>query len=281
MRFNPPTPYGMDATWEGRAMQCQWTDLSGRTGNRDSYTDPLLACDPAQSNYWEPMNLMVSEVNYERLMDYFRSLPHLWTTEIHTVYIYVDKARCSYLGPFRERTTAIHVPICEVTGLHRVHFTRAGTSVLESLVFLFPDKHFVLIDTDCAPASLFEIEERARLMWQREDDVDMVDEEAKPVAACSFLNAFCLNSRQPSRVRFKSCTQIHKADNGRRVLHRTANFCGVNSACGHLRACFLVTSCCLDRAYWLSQYLRCLLCISTRQYLWVATLRQSLSVPNC
>ena len=65
------------------------------------------------------------------------------------------------------------------SGLHRVHFTWAGTFVLESLVYLFPDKHFVLIDTDCVPTSLFEIEELARLMWQRDTDVDMVDDEVK------------------------------------------------------------------------------------------------------
>ena len=172
VKFDSPTPYGMDATWNGKALHCQWTDLSGRIGNRDSFSYPLLECDASQSNYWEPMK---SEVNYESLMEYFKSLPELWTQAIHTVYIFVDnraladanlcpefwksfcpwmKARASVIGPLRERTTAIHVPICEVTGLHRVHFTWAGTFVLESLVFLFPDKHFVLIDTDCVPTSL-------------------------------------------------------------------------------------------------------------------------------
>ena len=38
VKFNSPTPYGMDATWEGNAMQCQYTDLSGRIGKRDSFT---------------------------------------------------------------------------------------------------------------------------------------------------------------------------------------------------------------------------------------------------
>ena len=174
--FDSPTPYGMDATWDGKPLRCKWTDISGRIGNRDSFTYPLLECDVSQSNYWEPMNIMVSEVNYESLMEHFKSLQDLWTEAIHTVYIFVDnrplddarlcpefwksfcpwmKARASTIGPLRERTTAIHVPICEVTGLHRVHFTWAGTFVLESLVYLFPDKHFVLIDADCVPTSLY------------------------------------------------------------------------------------------------------------------------------
>ena len=194
VKFDSPTPFGMDATWDGKPLHCKWMDLSGRIGNRDSFTYPLLECDVSQSNYWEPMNIMVSEVNYENLMDYFKTLEDLWTQAIHTVYIFVDnrplavdqlcpdfwknfcpwmKARASTIGPLRERTTAIHVPICETTGLDRVHFTWAGTFVLESLVYLFPDKHFVLIDTDCVPTSLFEIEELARLMWQRDTDFDM------------------------------------------------------------------------------------------------------------
>ena len=204
VKFDSPTPYGMDATWDGKPLHCKWTDLSGRIGNRDSFSYPLLECDVSQSNYWEPMNIMVSEVNYESLMEYFKTLEDLWTQAIHTVYIFVDnrsladaqlcpdfwknfcpwmKARASTIGPLRERTTAIHVPICKDTGLDRVHFTWAGTFVLESLVYLFPDKHFVLIDTDCVPTSLFEIEELARLMWQKDTDFDMVDDEAKILSA--------------------------------------------------------------------------------------------------
>ena len=72
-------------------------------------------------------------------------------------------ARCSYLGPFQEITTAIHVPIDASSGLDKVHFTWAGTFVLEAMVYLFPDKHIILIDTDCVPTSLFEVEELVRM----------------------------------------------------------------------------------------------------------------------
>ena len=220
VKFDSPTPFGMDATWDGKPLHCKWMDLSGRIGNRDSFTYPLLECDVSQSNYWEPMNIMVSEVNYENLMEYFKTLEDLWTQAIHTVYIFVDnrpladdqlcpdfwknfcpwmKARASTIGPLRERTTAIHVPICETTGLDRVHFTWAGTFVLECLVFLFPDKHFVLIDTDCVPTSLFEIEKLARLMWQRDTDFDMVNDEAKILSAvdppCPSMVMLCTESK--------------------------------------------------------------------------------------
>ena len=111
----------------------------------------------------------------------------------------MDESASLYLGPLRERTTAIHIPICEVTGLHRVHFTWAGIFVLESLVYLFPDKHFVLIDTDCVPTFLFEIEELARLMWRRDADVDMVDDEAKILSAvdppCPSMVMLCTETK--------------------------------------------------------------------------------------
>ena len=38
------------------------------------------------------------------------------------------------------RNTAMHVPIDSSSGLDKVHFTWAGTFVLEALVYLFPDK---------------------------------------------------------------------------------------------------------------------------------------------
>ena len=68
--------------------------------------------------------------------------------------------RCNYLGP-QEITTAIHVPIDASSGLDKARFTWAGTFVL-AMVHLFPDKYFILIDTDCVPTSLFEVKELVR-----------------------------------------------------------------------------------------------------------------------
>ena len=119
---------------------------------------------------------MVGEVNYVQLLHWIQNQTALWQNGISTVFVYVDNrprsdpsqcpkfwglfcpwllARCKYLGPFQEVTTAVHVPINASSGLDKVHFTWAGTFVLEALVYLFPDKHIVVIDTDCVPTSLF------------------------------------------------------------------------------------------------------------------------------
>ena len=69
------------------------------------------------------------------------------------------KERIQYVGPYGERTTAVFVPISADTGLDRVHPTWAGTYILDACVFLFPAINFALIDSDCVPVTLFEIQE--------------------------------------------------------------------------------------------------------------------------
>ena len=49
------------------------------------------------------------------------------------------------------------IPISAAAGLEHVHPTWAGTFVLAALVFLFPGIHFVLLDSDCVPVTLFEV----------------------------------------------------------------------------------------------------------------------------
>ena len=69
------------------------------------------------------------------------------------------KERIQYVGPYGERTTVVFVPISADTGLDKVHPTWAGTYILDACVFLFPDINFALIDSDCVPVTLFEIQE--------------------------------------------------------------------------------------------------------------------------
>ena len=69
------------------------------------------------------------------------------------------KERIQYVGPYGERTTVVFVPIAADTGLDKVHPTWAGTYILDACVFLFPAIHFALIDSDCVPVTLFEIQE--------------------------------------------------------------------------------------------------------------------------
>ena len=74
------------------------------------------------------------------------------------------KSRCEVIGPYKEKTTAIYVPICPDTGLHQVHFTWAGAFVLEALCLVHPTVNFALTDSDCVPTTLFEVAELVNLM---------------------------------------------------------------------------------------------------------------------
>ena len=69
------------------------------------------------------------------------------------------KERIRYVGPYGEHTTVVFVPISADTGLDKVHPTWAGTYILDACVFLFPSINFALIDSDCVPVTLFEVQE--------------------------------------------------------------------------------------------------------------------------
>ena len=117
-------------------------------------------------------------------------------------------ARCRYLGPFQEVTTAIHVPIDASSGLDKVHFTWAGTFVLEALVYLFPDKHIVLIDTDCVPTSLFEVEELVRMTQIHREQATGVE----PNTIRFFFSCVCLMASMARSVNClgqKNAVQVH------------------------------------------------------------------------
>ena len=58
-----------------------------------------------------------------------------------------------------ENGITILFPISASTGLHHVHPTWAGTFVLAALVAMFPGINFVLLDSDCLPVTLFEVED--------------------------------------------------------------------------------------------------------------------------
>ena len=60
----------------------------------------------------------------------------------------------------------VFVHISADTGLDRVHPTWAGTYILDACVFLFPATNFGLIDSDCVPVTLFEVQE---LWWSSTD----------------------------------------------------------------------------------------------------------------
>ena len=70
------------------------------------------------------------------------------------------------LGPGDEQVDLVFVRAAKGAGLHLVHPTWAGTFVLAAMVFLFPNAHLVLLDSDCVPVTLFEIEELWALTTQ-------------------------------------------------------------------------------------------------------------------
>ena len=65
-------------------------------------------------------------------------------------------SRLQMVGPSNEKTELLSFPATEHTGLHHVHPTWAGTFVLAALVAVFPKTHFILLDSDCLPVTLFE-----------------------------------------------------------------------------------------------------------------------------
>ena len=89
------------------------------------------------------------------------------------------KERIRYVGPYGERTTVVFVPISADTGLDKVHPTWAGTYILDACVFLFPDINFALIDSDCVPVTLFEIQE----LWLSCAEPDSTEDESRQPAA--------------------------------------------------------------------------------------------------
>ncbi len=67
-------------------------------------------------------------------------------------------SRLQYIGPKDEQVDLVFVRTHVETGLELVHPTWAGTFVVAALVFLFPDINFVLLDSDCIPVTLIEVD---------------------------------------------------------------------------------------------------------------------------
>ena len=97
------------------------------------------------------------------------------------------KERIRYVGPYGERTTVVFIPISADTGLDKVHPTWAGTYILDACVFLFPSINFALVDSDCVPVTLFEIQE----LWLSCVGHDPPEEGLAPgfrIELCCFLH---------------------------------------------------------------------------------------------
>ena len=71
-------------------------------------------------------------------------------------------SRACMQGPARELCDVVFFPVSQASGLHLVHHTWAGTFVLAALCLVFPGLNIVLLDSDCVPVTLFEVED----LWQ-------------------------------------------------------------------------------------------------------------------
>ena len=156
-------------------------EASGSFDNRHDFSlgDPGVDYDGTHKCEYDTSGA-VGEPHWARIFGYL--LQHFGHVRLfHTVFVLVDKrdltaprtdqeslahwptveawwtSRLALHGPARELCDLIFIPIGPAAGLDHVHPTWAGTFVLSALVFLFPGVHFVLLDSDCVPVTLFEV----------------------------------------------------------------------------------------------------------------------------
>ena len=162
---------GMDA---GIADGWTFADHHATTSSRDP---PTYSCNRVVGNRPE-----VGKPDLPKLIQALLNFSGSWK-DFDTVYLFVDnramdtherpaywkffapwiRERCSWIGPLGERTTAAFIASSWHNGLEAVHFTWAGTFVLEAAVFLYPNLNFILADADCVPLALFEVGELRQL----------------------------------------------------------------------------------------------------------------------
>ena len=71
----------------------------------------------------------------------------------HTARILSDRMTWTHM----EKWTMLFVPLDEDSGLSGVHYTWGATFVVEMLIAIDPSKHYIMMDHDAAPTTLFEV----------------------------------------------------------------------------------------------------------------------------
>ena len=92
--------------------------------------------------------------------------------------------RC-LVGPQEEATDVLWVCADATTGLHKVPYYWAGVFVLEAARFLYPAQHFALIDNDCVPVTLFEVQDLLQLAHQQHQWVDLIGRARSESSSCA------------------------------------------------------------------------------------------------
>ena len=83
-------------------------------------------------------------------------------------------SRRRLVGPQEESTEVLWICADNATGLSKVPYYWAGVFVLEAARFLFPKQHFALIDNDCVPVTLFEVQDLVELAQRQFQWIDPV-----------------------------------------------------------------------------------------------------------
>ena len=96
-------------------------------------------------------------------------------------------ARRALVGPQQEKTDALWTQASHANGLRAVPYYWAGVFALEAARFLFPKVHFGLIDNDCVPVTLFEVQDLVALAESQFRWPDLVGHYTDPDLACSKL----------------------------------------------------------------------------------------------
>ena len=91
--------------------------------------------------------------------------------------------RC-LVGPQEEATDVLWVCADATTGLHKIPYCWAGVFVLEAARFLSPAQHFALIDNDCAPVTVFEVQDLIALAHQHHQWVDLIGRARSEFHSC-------------------------------------------------------------------------------------------------
>ena len=92
--------------------------------------------------------------------------------------------RC-LVGPQEEATDILWVCADATTGLHKVPYYWAGVFVLAAARFLYPAQHFALIDNDCVPVTLFEVQDLLQLAHQQHQWVDLIGRARSESSSCA------------------------------------------------------------------------------------------------
>ena len=155
LRFEVGDPHATDG---GLPRAYETSDHTGGPNWHILFKYLLKSCQHVK--HYDTIYLLVDTRDLTQVKDVEPSLAH-WPAVAAWW-----SSRLQHVGPGDEQVDLVFVRAAKETGLQLVHPTWAGTFVLAALAFLFPDTHFVLLDSDCIPVSLFEIDELWALTTQ-------------------------------------------------------------------------------------------------------------------